>query len=572
MAMGVAPMVLAATVFAEGIEDVPTRGVKRAASEVAVGGLTPQQYFAEQRALHEWLTAELPRGAERATVRVGITEQDMQDITAAPAELAPMRVGVVKPIPDRVGLMRGQALGQRGKTATSVLQRTAEDGYVWTSTITSPGAVAIRVQFKDFSLPGGAEAFFFSPNGEAYGPYLGAGPDGTGEFWSHSVESSTGVVLVRFHGPVDADDLRAGSFRITDIAHVALDFPGQPDEADAGGVASFCQYNASCVENASCTSQSAVNDAKGAAAKMRWISGAFVYICSGGLIADTDSSTQIPYFLTANHCISKSKDANNLECYFQFSVSCGTSTCPGSFDPAPSPKTMGSTIRATGSTGDFTLLQLAQNPPSGSVFMGWNNSPVAFTSGLVLHRISHPSGAPQAYSRHEVDTAIGTCLNTARGPWIYSDNVFGAVEGGSSGSPVVNGSGEVVGQLTGCCPAGGGDCNDVCHSNNHTIDGALAYYWSSVEQFLDPDGGGGTGCSSNADCNDGDACTTDVCNPDGTCSNTAPSCGPSDGCCPSGCSSSNDPDCTSCGGNQAPCSSNADCCSGNCRSGTCRGN
>lgn len=46
-------------------------------------------------------------------------------------------------------------------------------------------------------------------------------------------------------------------------------------------------------------------------------------------------------------------------------------------------------------------------------------------------------------------------------------------------------------------------------------------------------------------CNDGNACTVDTCNSSTGCVFTPVACGPSDGCCPSGCSSGSDPDCPS---------------------------
>ncbi len=521
--------------------------------EVAVGGLTPDEYFAQQAALHNWLMTQFPKGADSAIVKVQLNERDKVDLATpyvADGEPTPMRVGVVKAVSGRVGVIRGDSIGVTGKNATSVRRDTTDGGFVWATTVNSPGAVAIRVHFENFSLPPTAELYFFTREGEAYGPYVDNGPDGTGEFWSKSVSSATGIVLLRYFDKPVANDLRQLSFRITDVAHVAKDFPKPVAE---GSVASFCQYNAACIENNSCTSDPAVNTAENAVAKMRWISGAFVNICTGGLMADTDPSTQIPYFLTANHCINKGKDAKNLEAYFQYSVSCGTSTCAGSFNPAPgAPSTFGANVVATGSNGDFSLLELKEAPPAGSTYLGWNNSPIAFSSGAALHRISHPSGAPQAYSEHAVNTSIGTCTGASRGPWIYSDDVVGATEGGSSGSPVVNAAGEVVGQLTGCCPVGGGNCNDDCNSNNHTIDGALAYYWNSVAPYLDPspcvpssevcDNGSDDDCDGATDCADSD------------CS--------SDPACQGGCSLGQRGD---------PCSSGADCCSANCkRNGTCR--
>ena len=61
-------------------------------------------------------------------------------------------------------------------------------------------------------------------------------------------------------------------------------------------------------------------------------------------------------------------------------------------------------------------------------------------------------------------------------------------------------------------------------------------------------------CSSNLNCNDGFACTTDTCNNPGTCTASCShisltQCVNSDGCCPAGCNSSNDNDCTAVCGN-----------------------
>lgn len=562
---GIGAAVLASTAF--GLDEITDTApvVKRVAAEVAVNGVTPEEFFDRQRQLHDWLMTQVPEGLDRASVRIKLTDRDRTDI-ATPAvagdEPTPMRVGVVKPVRERVGLLRGQNLDRRAKAAASIKENTEDGGFVWATTVSSPDAVAIRVHFADFSIPANAEVYFFSHEGEAYGPYVGAGPNDSGEFWSNSLTASTGIVLVRYYGPPADADLIDLSLRISDVAHVSLDFPRPAGE---GGIASFCTYNASCVENATCGSTGAAAAAETAVAKMRWISGAFVYICSGGLLADTDGSTQIPYFLTANHCLSKDGPASNLEAYFHYQVSCGTSTCAGSYDPAPAPSTLGATVKATNRKGDFSLLELSQAPPAGSTFLGWNNSPIANTNGAALHRIHHPAGAPQAYSEHEVDTGAGTCRGWPRGERIYSSDVYGATEGGSSGSPVVNASGEVVGQLSGCC---GFNCGDVCDSgSNSTVDGALAYYWDSVAPFLDPQGGGNPVCGDGS-CDSGE----DACNCPADCGGTC--CG--DGTCDPGEDSCNcQADCggtCSCGGNKAPCNTNSDCCSNNCKNGSCKGN
>lgn len=461
----------------ESVGNDPAPRVARAKSERAVAGLTPQAFLDHQSALHQRLVSILPAANERATVSVGITDQELTDlINDASTNESPMRVGVVKSLAPEITFAPASVSHRSVSSVRGVSGRAKGGESVWAATITSPGSVAIRVHFENVLIPDGAELYFLNDAGEAYGPYTGAGPNQTAAFWSDPVMGDSGTVLLR------GAHLENASLRITKVAHVAIDFPGP---ATDGGIASFCSYNASCVENNSCVDEPAVDDAEGAVAKMRWIDGAFIYICSGGLIADTDPSTQIPYFLTAHHCLSTDSVASNLVAYFQFTLPCGSTACSGSFNPAPSPRTVGATVVATGTSGDFTLLELSQTPPAGSTYLGWNSTPVAFTNGADLYRISHPSGGPQAFTHHQVDQFTGTCSGWPRGQRIYSRDIEGATEGGSSGSPVVNAAGEVVGQLSGCC---GFNCGDVCAaSSNRTVDGAFAYYFSSVEPYLSPD-------------------------------------------------------------------------------------
>jgi hypothetical protein len=147
-------------------------------------------------------------------------------------------------------------------------------------------------------------------------------------------------------------------------------------------------------------------------------------------------------------------------------------------------RTLGATIRATNRTSDYTLLELGEGAPEGTAFLGWNTADIASSDDIELFRISHPSGAPQSYSEHVVDTSYGTCTSWPRGDWIYSRDTYGATEGGSSGSPVVNAAGEVVGQLSGAC---GTNINNECDAvHNATVDGAFAAYYPDIAYLINP--------------------------------------------------------------------------------------
>lgn len=370
----------------------------------------------------------------------------------------------------------------------------ASDGtVVWSGRISAPGATAVRLHLAPFDLPESAELYVYSADGQAFGPYMGRGPIDDGELWTNTIFGED----VRLQIRVAAQD--AAQTRLV-IAGVGYLGPGLPM---AGS--NLCGDNAACVWNAACAGvNAAVTNARDAVASILFASGGSYYICTGGLVVDSDDSSVVPYFLTANHCISTSGEASSLETYFDYeSGSCSTPNCTQPYNSTG--ETVGSQIVAANRTGDYTLLRLSSTPttPDGvAKYLGWTATAVASSNGAHLYRISHPQGSPQAYSEHDVDTSKTTCRTWPRGSWIYSRDIKGATEGGSSGSPVLNGSGQIVGQLSGGC---GFNVNDVCDTaSNATVDGAFASYYSQVAPFLAGSGpqcsAAGASCSANSEC------------------------------------------------------------------------
>jgi hypothetical protein len=488
------------------------RPVTRAPAERAIGGITAQEHAAQQVALRTALKAVLQPAALNARVRVGITPQEQADLEAPPSRGAPLRIGLVKAVTPAVNVVGGQGLNR------GTIQENADGSMVWALTITSPDAQAIRAHFTDFSLPPDAEMYFYSLSGAAHGPYIGQGRNGTGEFWTRAISAESGVIQLHF-APADRGQI---SFTLADVGHIS----GRPPRPVYRSSHDDwpCSDNVACLVDANCGSVGPAEAAKDAVAKIEWIQNPYIYTCTGGLIADTDGSSQIPYFLTANHCENKSR--SNMEFYFHFSTDSCNGACPDDYwspDPVP-PSAMGATIVATSSDGDFSLFTMDETPPGDTTYLGWNNSPIAYTDGASLYRISNANYGPQVYSQHDVDANTDTCQGWPRGERIYSKDITGATMGGSSGSPVLNSSGEIVGQLSGCC---GFNCGDECDSqDNWTVDGALAYYWDSVSEYLDPDGG----CTGDPECDDGLFCTgTETC-VGGSCQSSGDPCSGGDVC------------------------------------------
>lgn len=457
--------------------------------QVSTEGLTAEEHLQRQAELSRWLAGELPSVALETGVRIPLTLEEIAAIDRAPRPSVPLKIGLVKAIAPGIevyGLSRATSdrLPSRG---TSALARpTPDGGFVWAVLVTAENAGAMRLHVEDLSLPRNAALYFYSRSGEAYGPYTGAGPNLTGEFWTPTIFGPEAVLQVRIAAPATDLDLREVSFRVGEAGLITQKFTGSLEFApEAPPAPGWPCGNPTCVEDASCHSGTPADPAKLAVAKMEWIQGAWIYTCTGGLISD-NNPTQNNFFLTANHCVSKNSSAQNVNFYWRFATSsCGATSCPS--NSGWPYQTSGSTVAKTGRKGDFSLLHLNSSPPAGSVILGWTSAPVANSNGADLWRISNPNFGPQVYSQHDVDTSALTCSGWPRGERIYSRDIVGAIDGGSSGSPVVNGSSQIVGQLSGLCGLNPSNpCSSGPGEDNATVDGAFAFYYSLVQPILNP--------------------------------------------------------------------------------------
>jgi len=483
----------------------------------------PGARAAEMKALQQRLTAGQVEKALGRPVVIQLTAADRHQIDDVSTSRAQGKylVGVAKPVGTVIDFSPARSLDKRvSPLSLGAARGTGSDGFVWTAAVQVPGATALRLHLTGVDLPRGAELYVYNRSGQAFGPYTGRGPLGDGVLHTNTVFGEQ--LLLQVHSPVDSE--RAPRLTLAEVGVMGARFAApryQPegvfDPNDLGAIAkasNLCSFNASCVVNAACQSSSVVNSAKDAVASMLFQSGASFYICTGGLIADTVTTSVIPFFLTAHHCISSSGEASSLETYFDYETTCSNPNCTQPYNNTGD--TIGATIKASGSTSDYTLLQLASTPVSRdgvTTYLGWLSTPVANTNNLALYRISHPQGAPQSYTEGVIDTTKGTCRTLARGNFIYSRDIVGATEGGSSGSPVLNSAGQIVGQLYGAC---GTNLNNVCDAaNNGTVDGAFAVSYPNLAAFLNPAGGGscsaaGVSCTSGSQCCSG-SCKGRVC-------------------------------------------------------------
>lgn len=175
--------------------------------------------------------------------------------------------------------------------------------------------------------------------------------------------------------------------------------------------------------------------------------------CTGALIMNACSSN-IPYYLTANHCFNASSATSG----WRFAFQAWSTTCPNPGINTNGVMYNGASLKARYAQSDFCLVELNQTPPLGSGlhYAGWNKSPIASTSGTAIH---HPKGDLMKISQASSPLVASTygslsTLHHWRANWSPKTNGSGQTvtpitEPSSSGSPLFDGNGRIVGQLHG---------------------------------------------------------------------------------------------------------------------------
>src|SRR5437868_5756432 len=126
---------------------------------------------------------------------------------------------------------------------------------------------------------------------------LEAGDEGADAhtYWSPVMESSSGVMEIELPAGVPASAVRISVPHLSHmVASARTDF--------------ITKAAASCNNDATC--YASTYPELNAVARMVFTSGGSSYLCTGTLLADKDTSTTIPYFLSANHCISSQSVAS----------------------------------------------------------------------------------------------------------------------------------------------------------------------------------------------------------------------------------------------------------------------
>ena len=392
-----------------------------------------------------------PRASHRAPVELP---------APSPDDLAQLQTPRKAGVPQKIGFSRPiGALGAEDGTARHLQWETLEGGaLVAAISVTSPEAAALRFGLRVRDVPPGAAFRFYDPAGEDVFEVSGAmvlatiaanvaagetGPEAR-TYWSPVVESSTAVLEIELPPGSRASELRMS---VPQVSHLVT---SAKDEFLMPKAAASCELDAMCQQGAWGTQMNAV-------ARLVFSSGGSSFLCSGTLLADSDTSTTIPYLLTANHCINAQTTASTLATYWFWRSTACNSGVRGPFVQQQG----GATLLYHSTSTDVSFVQLNTTPPAGAAYAGWiaGSALPLFSSVTGLH---HPTGDLLKISTGSIDGYITCSAPTSTGqfscsnPGAASSTTFydvawssGVVEGGSSGSALFDNGKYVVGQLYG---------------------------------------------------------------------------------------------------------------------------
>lgn len=353
---------------------------------------------------------------------------------------------------------------------------------VWRLGIRSAGALSINVLFTEYELPEGACVFLYNKDQTHI---LGA--------FNHLNNSDLGILPV---SPVLGDELIIeyrepsgvdfqGRLTVGEVNHAYRTLKGREPSDDNPDLHA-------CMDPLSCYPEDPyINEKLGRSVVLLIING--ISSCTGVMINNTNNDGT-PYLLTASHCINSNfsitnpegytKRAESIISFFNYnSVLCDT-VIRGTEELS-----MASTrIRAYNPNHDMALLELLEMPPPyyQPYYAGWNISEELTPPYFGIH---HPNGSVKRIGWTEQQMQITSYFNssvplTSNAHWHISRWTAGCTSGGSSGSPLFDSQGKVLGSLTG----GRSECDDPKNDYYYAISKVWDQYESGkqLKDFLNP--------------------------------------------------------------------------------------
>lgn len=338
----------------------------------------------------------------------------------------------------------------------------ADGSRYWLLNIKSDGAKTMNFIFDEFYLPEGAKLYFYNADhSDVLGAYTHSQNREDKIFGSWLVDGDD--IFIEYYEPFDK--IGQGKLHLSRAVH------GYRSVSDFAKQAKALNQSGDCNLDVDCSIGADFDDLKDELKKSvaLLISGGSSF-CTGALINNTNNDGT-PYFLTANHCVGGS--VGNWAFRFNWrspNPQCATTnnSTNGTFNQTIS----GATLKASNSKSDFALVEITAPVPNSwdLVWAGWNRSETRPDYAIGIH---HPSGDIMKVCRDDDGPTLDSRTFNffpATQMWLIGNWEEGVTEPGSSGSPLFNQNGEIIGQLA------GGSAACLSGSNSTSNNGGVDYY------------------------------------------------------------------------------------------------
>lgn len=375
----------------------------------------------------------------------------------------------------------------------------------WQLGIRSAGATSLNLAFQQFHLPPGAALRLSGNAGRTNFAFTDQDNDAHGQLWTPLVPGD--YVSLQ----LDIDDALVPQMKLA-LAQVNHGFRGLAAVKSGGGKSGKIGDDSSGSCNIDVNCSTADNPQFGALIdlyrdQIRSV-GAYTIggtdTCSGALINNVAGGS-MPYFLTADHCGITSSNAASMVVYWNFENSnCrqpGSSASRANGDGPITQFNSGAIYRAGSADSDFALVELDDpvDAATDPFYAGWDRSGTNPASTIAVH---HPGVSEKRISFDLDPSATASYYDTGPSDGTHvkvTDWDFGTTEGGSSGSPLFDDSGRIIGQLHGGEAACGNDLPDWYGRLSVSWDGGGSPA-SRLSDWLDPQDSGVTAIDgANAD-------------------------------------------------------------------------
>ena len=356
-------------------------------------------------------------------------------------------------------------------------ERIDADSLMWRIRIASQDATSINLAFGEFMLPERAQLVLYTADGLSdIRPFTAADNNPDNELWTPPLPGEDIVVELQ----IDERD-RDFIERNLALTSINVGYRGFYDTANTPSRSGSCNYDVECSE---------ADDWRNEIPCVAAISTGGSLFCTGFMVNNL-ANDGTPFFMTADHCGINSGNAASLVAFWNYqdapdaSLDCpGNSSETGSLDQF----TTGSTLRASGSASDFTLVEFYTAPDDayGVGYCGWDANDVITEYSVAIH---HPNVDNKRWSIDYDNSEIYGYNTPGTTHLRIVDWDLGTTEPGSSGSPLFNQDHRIVGQLHGGYAACGNDLEDWY--------GRFAVsYPAGLSEWLDPNGSGSLVCDT----------------------------------------------------------------------------